>query len=123
MTLQDIRHAASEALAAAARVRWVHFLADVRQAHLRLTILQLYDLSLVLPEVGYLRTHRLAVVRLPHSPHAADLRLLETVFLNRGYTARLFPEPAPALAWLDGLRGQPAEQPAPDGPRQTGNLR
>lgn len=97
---QDIRLAASEALDAAAAANLRKFLADVRSAHLGLSVMELYELPALLSSLGFHRTHQLAVVHIPGSTHAEDLHFLETVFCNLGYTARLFTEMEDALAWI-----------------------
>ena len=100
VTMQDIRLAASDALRAAAEASLQKFLADVRSAHLGVSITELYDLPSVLLSLGLQRTHQLAVVHIPGSTHVQDLYFLETVFCNYGYTARLFAETEDALNWL-----------------------
>jgi hypothetical protein len=98
---RDVRQAASEALEMAAKENVHRFLVDSRNAHLKLSILELYDLPALLFSLGFQRTHRLAVVHVPGSTHSHDLGFMETVFRNLGYNARLFTEMEDAQEWLD----------------------
>lgn len=108
---RDVRQAASEALELAAKAGVHGFLVDARNAHLALSIIELYDLPALLFSLGFQRTHRMAVVHVPGSTHSQDLGFMETVFRNLGYDASLFTEVEDALEWL-GDRGAPPTVPA-----------
>jgi len=75
-------------------------LIDGRQATIAASPTKLFALPRLLHEQGLTRGHRVAIV-IPGSPEPdEDFRFLETVFYNRGFSLRLHPEMAQALAWL-----------------------
>jgi len=90
-------------------------LIDGREMTLASSTTELYGLPGLLQERGLTRAHKVAIVFSGELEPDKDLLFLETVFFNRGFPLRLFPEKNEAIVWLKRTRGSAGtkDQPKP----------
>lgn len=67
--------------------------------HGRFSLMHAFELSDNPAQLGWMRSLRIAVVRLEGTP-MDELRAVETVAVNRGFPMRVFEEETAARAWL-----------------------
>lgn len=91
----------SEMLAAIKEKAAKKFLLDCRDRLPELSVMNIYCLVRTLETLG-LRETRLALLHSRAPNDGEDLRFLETLFFNFGFSARLFREEHEAMAWLRG---------------------
>jgi hypothetical protein len=65
----------------------------------------LYGVPKLFEQLGFPRSLREAIVSPTISASAGDVQFYENVCINRGWTVRVFPDRAQALAWLAGSPG------------------
>jgi hypothetical protein len=75
-------------------------LIDARAMTISSSATQLYNLPGLLHEYGLTRAHKVAILCAGNPAPNKDFLFLETLFFNRGFPLRLFPEMAEAMKWL-----------------------
>ncbi len=95
-----LREAVESTITLARQRGTTSYLADCHALQGGHSIGDLYDLAKLLESLGVERGSREALVLPQLSAAAADVHFWETVCLNRGYKARVFPTLPSAAAWL-----------------------
>jgi hypothetical protein len=102
ITLEEVKKLYSESLRVAKQENCFLFLSDYRDASMKLSTLEIYDLPKILSsiftaaEVPAYHLRRALVV----AKDQKDYRFFETVTSNSGQTARIFQDVAEAQKWL-----------------------
>ena len=97
---EELRAATLEIVNALVAKQTLRLLLDCYDAHFDVPTVAVYQLPELYDQIGVSRQVRCAVV-LPKDGYRKEIfEFYEDVCRNRGYFVQLFPEKAPALAWL-----------------------